>query len=391
MEEPSRMPCEAGAPWTRPALHASALITTDAGLRACVDSLGDVVGMDTEFIRVRTFYPIPALYQLAGDTGVALVDAQTSATFDPLRSLLLDPSRWKVVHGCSEDLEVIATHLDLRPVSLVDTQLAHAFLDPAFSASYANLVERYLGLKLDKHETRSDWLQRPLSRQQISYAREDVVYLREIWNRQSDALFRAGRLDWFLEEMKAMLHAPVATPDTWFSAMKGIWRLGCRERRVLRHLVRWREQEARRRDIPRAHTVRDEHLFALARCDRLDVAAVASHLPRRTARRYGKMLVAVHRQGLQDRNPVPPATRPLGRRDAEVVKALREAGRHQSTRLGMAPELLARKRDLEAAVRYFRQSGQLPSRYRRGWRRGVVADTFTDMLSASPGKRSTAS
>ena len=359
------------------------LIAADADLDACVGSLGRVVGIDTEFIRVRTFYPIPALYQLAGDGGVALVDARVDATFGALKALLLDPARTKVIHGCSEDLEVMATHLDVQPANLVDTQLAHAFIGTEFSASYAKLVEHYLGLKLGKHETRSDWLQRPLSRQQLSYAREDVAYLRPIWQRQRQAMVEAGRLDWFLEEMQRILDAPVATPDTWFESMKGVWRLGCRERSVLRNLVRWREQEARRRDIPRAYTVRDEHLVALAVRPNVGLADVAGLLPRRTAKRYGKILAAVHRRGLKDREPAPNVVRPLGRRDGELVKVLREAGRRESSRLGIAPELLARKRDLEADVRYFRAHDQLPRRYREGWRRQIVGDVFDDILRAS--------
>ena len=363
-------------------MDAPPIINTDADLDLCVASLGQVVGIDTEFIRVRTFYPIPALYQLAGDDGIALVDAQAGATFDALKALLVDPVRTKVIHACSEDLEVMATHLGVRPANLVDTQLAHAFLGGEFSASYAKLVERYLGLKLGKHETRSDWLQRPLSKEQVRYACEDVAYLGPIWQRQSDAMAEAGRLDWFLEDMQRVLDAPAATPDTWFETMKGGWRLGCRERIVLRNLVRWREQEARRRDIPRAHTVKDEHLVALARCDRLELRDVASLLPRRTAKRYGKVLAAVHRQGLADQEPAPEATRPLSRRDGGLVRALREAGRRESDRLGIAPELLARKRDLEADLHYFRGRGELPPRYRQGWRRGVVGDIFTEILAA---------
>ena len=357
------------------------IINTDAGLEQCVASLGQVVGVDTEFIRVRTFYPIPALYQLAGDGGVGLVDAHVKATFDSLKALLLDPARTKVIHACSEDLEVMATHLGVQPANLVDTQLAHAFLGGEFSASYAKLVERYLGLKLDKHETRSDWLQRPLSTEQVRYAREDVAHLRPIWEHQREALAEAGRLEWLREDMQRILDAPVATPDTWFETMKGVWRLGCRERVVLRNLVRWREQEARRRDIPRAHTVKDEHLVALARCERLELQDMAGLLPRRTAKRYGRVLAAVHRQGLADRAPAPKATRPLSRRDGDLVRALREAGRRESDRLGIAPELLARKRDLEADLRYFRGHHELPPRYHRGWRRRVVADIFAGILS----------
>lgn len=364
-------------------MEPTALIATDADLEDCVRTFGEVVGIDTEFIRVRTFYPIPALYQLWADGRVALVDAQARATFGSLRALLSDPGRTKVIHACSEDLEVMATHLDIRPTNLVDTQLAHAFLGPDFSASYATLVERYLGRKLGKHETRSDWLQRPLSREQISYACEDVAYLTPIWQRQRETLASSGRLDWFFEDMKRILDVPIATPDTWFANMKGLWRLGCSERKVLRSLVRWREQEARRRDVPRAHTVRDEHLLLLARHDPLEPGDVASILPRRAAKRYGKALASVHRQGLRDTAPAPDAAAPLGRRDGEVVKALREVGRREAAKLGIAPELLARKRDLEADFRHYRIHGELPDRYRDGWRRSVVADAFAEILSSA--------
>ena len=384
MAVPSPMPCKAGERSTErtDGLKADGvqLITTDPELDACVASLGDVVGLDTEFIRVRTFYPIPALYQLAGDAGVALVDGQVPAEFASLKALLLDPSRTKIVHACSEDLEVIARHFGLRPVGLVDTQVAHAFLGLDFTSSYAKLVEHYLGLRLGKQETRSDWLRRPLSRDQIAYAREDVAYLRPIWQRQRQALVAKGRLDWFIEEMARILATPVATPDSWFETLKGAWRLSRRERGVLRSLVRWRENEARRRDLPRAYTVRDEHLLVMARYERLEAADVARLLPRRAANRYGSALARVHLEGLEDPTPPPEGMRPLNRRDAEVVKEMRTAGRREAERLGIAPELLTRKRDLEADFRQHRDSGELPVRYQSGWRRNIVGGMFGEIL-----------
>ena len=208
---------------------ATALIDNDDRLAACVAALGAVVGVDTEFIRVRTFFPIPALYQLAGVGGVALVDAQADADFDALRTMLVDQERTKIVHACSEDLEVIEHHLGVRPRNLVDTQLAHAFLGEDFSASYAKLVKHYLGLDLDKHETRSDWLQRPLSSKQLAYAREDAAYLLPIWQRQRGALLAEGRLDWFYEDMARIIDQEPDTPDTWYRTLKGARRLKGRE------------------------------------------------------------------------------------------------------------------------------------------------------------------
>ena len=381
------MRCRDGVRLTEPdqAGGASArLIGTDTELDAALASLGTTVALDTEFIRVRTFYPIPALYQLAGNGIVVLIDAQSDATFAALTALLVDEERTKIVHACSEDLDVFDTHLDVRPVNLVDTQLAHAFLGEEFSASYAKLVEGYLGVSLDKHETRSDWLKRPLSAQQVAYAREDVAHLPAIWQRQREALAAKGRLAWFLEDMRTLLTVPCATPDTWFETIKGASRLSDRERAVLRSLVRWRENEARRRDLPRAYTVRDQDLLALARRKQLAQADVAGLLPRRTARRYGRVLVRVHREGLEDPCPPAAAARSLSGRERTMLKELRAVGRRESERLGMAPELLCRKRDLDAVVLHHREHGELPPRYREGWRREIVAEPFNELLGALP-------
>ena len=360
---------------------AAALIDNDNELGACIDALGPEVGIDTEFIRVRTFFPIPALYQLAGDGGVALVDAQAEANFDALGATLVDPERTKVVHACSEDLEVIEHHLGVRPRNLVDTQLAHAFLGEDFSASYARLAKHYLNLDLDKHETRSDWLRRPLSARQLAYAREDAAYLLPIWSRQRLALGEKGRLDWFREDMARVMDQQADTPDTWYRTLKGARRLKGGELAVLRSLVRWRENEVRRRDMPRAHLVRDDQLVAMARQPRLEIADVGRLLSRRATKRYAKTIVDMHRRGREDPNPPPSLPPGLSRRDGETITELRDAARRQAAGLGIAPELLARKRELEADYRHHREHGSLPPRY-QGWRGNVLGAVFREILAA---------
>ncbi len=362
------------------AADAVSLITDDDVLAARIAALGSTVGLDTEFVRVNTFFPIPALYQLAGNDDVALVDGQAPATFASLKALLLDPARTKIVHACSEDLEVMARHLDLRPVNAVDTQLAHAFLTPEFSVGYAKLVEHYLGLNLPKHETRSDWLRRPLSPEQINYAREDAAYLVPIWEQQHEALASIGRRPWFDAEMRRTLSAFIETPDTWYRTLKGAWRLSGRELAVLRGLVAWREREARRRNVPRAWTVRDNALLIMARRERLEVTDIARLLSRRDVKRYGHTLADVHRQGL-DEPELERVARPLEHHAGEVVNELRDVARDAAQRLGMAPELLARRRDLEAVCRHYRDSGALPDWF-CDWREELLGDAFKTILAA---------
>lgn len=356
-----------------------ALVGHDEALAAGIAALGSTVGVDTEFMRVRTFHPIPALYQLAADDGVLLVDAQAAATFAPLKALLLDPTRAKVMHACSEDLEVIAVHLGLRPVKVLDTQLAHAFLTPEYSAGYVKLVDHYLGRALRQHETRSDWLARPLSDAQIRYAREDAAYLVPIWERQRDALDRCGRLQWFEEDMQRILSTLPETPDNWYRTIKGIWRLNRRELAVLRSLIRWRELEARRRDVPRAWVAADERLATLARRDELRPDDVASVLPRRVAARYGKALARAHRAGLADPEPPARIPPPLKQAATAAVKQMRRMVGETASRLGVAKELVARKRDLEALYRHYRDHQALPDWF-GGWRAEVLGIALEDLL-----------
>lgn len=356
-----------------------ALVDRDEALAAGIATLGSTVGVDTEFMRVRTFHPIPALYQLAADTDVLLVDAQAAATFAPLKALLLDPARAKVMHACSEDLEVIAVHLGLRPVKVLDTQLAHSFLTPEYSAGYVKLVDHYLGLTLSQHETRSDWLARPLSDAQVRYAREDAAYLVPIWDRQRDALDRCGRLTWLEEDMQRVLSTLPETPDTWYRTIKGVWRLNRRELAVLRSLIRWRELEARRRDVPRAWVAADERLTTLARRDELRANDVASVLPRRVAARYGKALARAHRAGLEDPEPPARIPPPLKRAATAAVKDMRHLAGETAARLGVAKELIARKRDLEALYRHYRDHRMLPDWF-DGWRAEVLGVPLEELL-----------
>ena len=373
--------CGRGADTAGGALAAvTALVETDADLDAFLRGCADVVGIDTEFLRERTFFPIAALYQLAGDPGVALVDACSEHDFDALKTLLVDAATTKVMHSCSEDLEVMDCHLGIRPVNLMDTQVAHAFVSPDFGRSYAALVEHYLGVVLDKHETRSNWLRRPLSAAQLEYAREDVTYLGAMWSRMRERLVEAGRFAWFREEMTGIVQRPEANPEDYYLGMKRAWRLAPRELAALRRMAAWREREARRRDVPRARTVRDEHLVAIAEAPAPSRGTIFGLMPPGVARRYADDLLDAYARGREEPAPAAPP-RPLSTREGGVLKAMRDFARERADALGMAPELLSRKRLLEACVRHFRDRGELPGSL--GWRLELVGERFGDLLRSS--------
>jgi ribonuclease D len=175
-------------------------ITADEQLASLMARCADesVVGIDTEFIRTRTFYPIAALYQVAVGGEIGLIDPLEIEDWTPLRELLTDPQRRLLMHSCSEDMEVFAWHLKATPNAVFDTQVAAAFLGPKYSVSYSSLVSEWLNIDVAKDQTRSDWLQRPLTSAQLDYAAADVRYLQPMYEAMRSALESRGRWQWFL-------------------------------------------------------------------------------------------------------------------------------------------------------------------------------------------------
>ncbi len=343
-----------------------------------------VVGIDTEFIRTRTFFPIAALYQIATDDELAIVDPLRVSQWGGFKSLLEDPSIVKVMHACSEDLEVFAHHIDASPMNLFDTQVASGFLSTEFSPSYADLVKRYTGQQLDKHETRSDWLARPLRDEQLRYAVEDIVHLLPVWRAQTAELDRLGRLSWFEEEIEHRIGFTLVDPDQCFANVRKAWRCNRRELGRLRVLCAWRERYARTKDLPRGHVVKDDQLVDLVQQRVVDKDAIVKTIEPASARRHGKELLALIEQAdaLPDDALPSLLAAPFTASETRLLKELKAIGAERAGALDMAEELLSRRRDLETCLRSLRSEGRLPENF-RGWRRALVGELFEAKLAGA--------
>ena len=341
-----------------------------------------VVGIDTEFIRTRTFYPIAALYQIATDDELAIVDPLSVTKWDGFKALLEDASIVKVMHACSEDLEVFARHVGAKPANLFDTQVASAFLSSDFSPSYADLVERYTGTQLGKHETRSDWLARPLREEQLRYAVEDIVYLLPVYRAQLAELTRLGRLAWFEEEIGHRIGFELIDPDRSYLNLKKAWRCNQRELGRLQLLCAWRERYARTKDLPRGHVVKDDQLIDLVQRRTVDREAIVKTIEPSSARRHGKELLALIEQAdaLPEEALPPPMAAPFSASETRTLKELKAIGAERAKALEMAEELLSRRRDLETCLRSVRSDGKLPENF-RGWRHALVGEMFEAKLN----------
>jgi len=344
----------------------------------------EVVGIDTEFIRTRTFFPIAALYQVATEEELVIVDPVRVSRWDGFKALLEDTAIVKVMHACSEDLEVFARHIGAKPANLFDTQVAAAFLTTEFSPSYADLVKRYTGTQLDKHETRSDWLARPLRDEQLRYAAEDIVYLLPVYRAQVAELTRLGRLAWVQEEIGHRIGFELIDPDRSYANLRKAWRCDRRELGRLQLLCAWRERYAREKDLPRGHVVKDDQLIDLVQRRTVDREAISKAIEPASARRHGKELLALIEQAdaLPDDALPPPMAAPFTASETRTLKELKNLGAERARALEMAEELLSRRRDLETCLRSVRSDGRLPGNF-RGWRYALVGEAFEAKLAGA--------
>ncbi len=354
-------------------------IDSDEALAACARDWGRCLTIDTEFMRTNTYYPIPGLYQVGSGNEIYLLDPLAITDWQPFVAALEDPHVVKVMHACQEDNELIFHHLGVRCVNLFDTQFAHAFVSDAYSLSYSNLVEQRLGVALDKHETRSDWLARPLSDRQIEYAVEDVLYLEALYEQLINELQAQGKEAWFMADMAEKATYQPVDPAQYYHNIKKAWHLSPSELARLAELCAWREVTARRENIPRKRVVWDEHLYAFACSEVLDASEISEILPRGVAHRYTKQLLEVVQGGSETTVPV---ARPLTSKQNALVKQLRECGLKTAEARKIAPELVCRKRDLEACVRHFTATSELPTQY-LGWRESLVGAEFLSLCQAA--------
>jgi ribonuclease D len=163
-------------------------VAEPAQLRSHLANAGPRIGLDTEFIRERTYWPQLALVQLAVDDHILLIDPLAPGVADALRPLLTDRSVLKVMHSAGEDLVAFGHTCGVLPAPLFDTQTAAALAGVGGGIGYQRLVQELLGIALPKGETRSDWLRRPLSAAQLDYAAEDVNHLFALHDALSDEL-----------------------------------------------------------------------------------------------------------------------------------------------------------------------------------------------------------
>ncbi|GIX47415.1 MAG: ribonuclease D [Candidatus Tectimicrobiota bacterium] len=381
---------EAAALHTTPVLYLSTLSALE---RFCAQARAEGrVALDVEFVREVSYAPKLALVQLATTTACAIVDPLAVADLSPLGALLAAPEVEKVLHAAHQDLEVLYWHTQALPVHLFDTQIAAAFAGLGEQQSYPRLVERLLGVALPKNERNSDWLQRPLTPQQVAYALDDVRYLLPLHDHLCLRLHELGRLAWVREEC-ARFEEPERYRRDAQRLLHRIRRrhsLSAQGMAVLLELVLWRDEEARRRDRPPGSVLRDEALVEIARKAPRSAAELRSlrRLPQREVERSEAALLAAVARGLARGSVEVPAAAPrlrLSETEELAVKFLEVCLRLLCKREKLPPSLVATRAELESLVRQYRRGQRAAHPLLSGWRRELVGE---ELLAVLRGQRS---
>lgn len=365
-------------------------IDTDATLAQYCDHWQqlELIAIDTEFQRIETFYPIPGVLQVADDRACYLIDPLSVKDFTPFVAVLQNPQLLKVLHSGSEDLELFQNTLQVLPTPVFDTQLAAAFAGWGFTMGLQRLVERTLGIVIDKGETTSDWLKRPLSPTQEEYAARDVAYLPAICQRLKEELGQSGRQPWFEEESRAVLAQAVDTDPEgvhYYRRFSQMWALPSNKLAALRDLTQWREQQSRLRDRPRNRVLRNQTILSVIDTwpKNLYELRNTEDMHGRIVREDGDTILSFLRQGKASAaaNPPQPINRPLHIIWNKRLKKLKAVAREAAREIGICPEVLLRKKDLDALVRSRDEQGRyhLPQEL-QGWRKAIVGDKLLTQL-----------
>ena len=340
------------------------------------------IAVDTEFMRSHTFYPHAGLIQVGDGRGCYLIDPLAITDFTPFTQLMTNDKVTKILHSSSEDLEVFRYLLGVIPSPLFDTQVAAAFAGYGFSMGYAGLVNAVLSIELSKGETRSDWMQRPLSQSQLHYAALDVAFMPVVYGKLVQGLRDLGRLEWVkadCADLVTQAQEKIEGEGTW-EKVKSAWKLSRKELCVLQRLSDWREVEARARDIPRNRILKEITMFELAqrKPQRHHQLSRFEGMPPRTLRNDGETILEIIENSLNvDEQELPEVLpMPLAQSQTDRMKALKAVVRGIAERDDLPAEILVRKKEYEAFVR----SGMaghwaLPERL-QGWRKTVLGDAL---------------
>ena len=378
---------------------------SDLGSSADLTALADLarasgrLGIDTEFMGEGRYQTLLCLIQIAVETGEAGGDVRIEVLdplddaldLSPLADVLADPDIEIVMHAGRQDVALLRRVCRTSITNLFDTQLAAGFAGLRAQLGYEALLHELLNVRLQKSASFTRWDARPLSAEQIDYARDDVRHILQATSQLQERLRARGRLEWAREECIALAGSTdERDPDTIFARLPRVNSLDPKLRAIARELVVWREETARAQDRPIPSVLSDATLVEVAkrRPSQLSQLEQIRGLNEQTLRRRGRAILEAVASG-RSRAPIPVAgERPAqpDALDAPVIALAEALVRTRALEGELAYELIAARADLQRIVLAMRDGNPPPDvRTLQGWRRAVVGEELLELLD---GRRS---
>jgi ribonuclease D len=357
------------------------------------------LGIDTEFMGEGRYQALLCLVQIAVEPDgrgtpprVEVLDPLEPG-FDPgpLRGVLADPDVEVVLHAARQDVALLRRTWDTDVRTVFDTQVAAGFAGVRAQIGYEGLLSELLGVRLRKSASFTKWDQRPLSPEQLEYAREDALHLLEAADALQRQLEERGRLGWAREECRFFeTVTDERDVDALFARLPRVNSLEPAQRAVARELVAWREATARETDRPATTVLADAPLIEIAKRRPRDPDRLGQirGLQESTLRRRGRHILEAVARG-RERPPIPvDGERPLpvDPGDAPLIALGEALVRARVAEAELAYELVAARADLQRIVSALREgAAEPPVRTLEGWRRDLVGDELLELLA---GRRS---
>jgi len=339
--------------------------------------------VDTEFHRETTYYPELALVQIADESLTVCIDPLALNDLSPVADLFSDTRILKVFHACSQDLEIFYHLFDALPNPMFDTQIAATLIGYGDQTGYAALMKGCLNVDIDKSQTRTDWLKRPLNDKQLEYAANDVLYLSQAYPLILKQLEESGRLDWLSDDFAQLSNTDTfkVDPEKMWRKVKGHQRLHGQQLAVLQAVSSWRETSAINKNKPRRRIVSDDALIDMCKQkpeNTKQLLALRSLNKSRVSQSDAEMLIHGIAKAMalpSEQWPRLPKKHKISAEQDTLVDSLTAVLKYNASKHNINHTSLATRKQLEAMV-----CGERDLEILSGWRKSHAGQMLLDFL-----------
>ena len=344
----------------------------------------NTIGLDTEFVRIRTYYPKLCLVQISSNLGTGCIDCLQGNNLKKVWQLIFNPKRLKIVHSARQDLEILFLIKNQIPENIFDTQIGAALLGYPPQVGIKQLLKDELNIVISKTETRSDWGKRPLDLKQIEYALEDVNHLLNLHNALEKKLKEKERYRWAMEDSSRILtnEKELFNPDSAWKRIPGIKNLKNKNQYLAVKLATWREKTAIQMDLPRQWLLSDKSLIETAKKElvsltRLESIGIKNRYLKKSQLKQISKLVQQHKENIEGVGKLKPKFNKNYKihSDPYLLEKLSKIISVKAKELNIFPEVLAGKKDLLAL-----SQNNSDSKLLTGWRNKAIGAELNSLL-----------